>query len=278
MTAEEIDTSAGYQEGAIAPEPAKEEPKAPEPSAPEDPKPKGDPLTALVQERAANRDNSAAMQSEIAALRNEIASLKTPAAPAEPAEFKNPYDPTEQPVDYLKAELEYIKSDVASAKQSVGQDVQQQQQQQQLNDFERNIHTELQAASAKQPLVADAHNFVLDGYTRMAKAQGYTGADAASRARNAMLQGHLMAAQRGDDAVTAVARMAQEMGFQVQQKPDPKTRGKQAASQSLGGATGDGGSDGPPTLDALRGMSRKQLKANDGAYLKQIKAALRGEA
>ena len=275
----EIYSGAGYQDGASPPAPEGAEPKEPEAKEPEAPEKKGDPLTALVQERANNRDRDAALRGELDSLRAELATLKQPAET--PQEWKNPYDPVEQPMDHLRAELEHVKADIAGARQTVGADLDQQKQVQALADYENGVTAELQTAVQTQPILAEAHAFLVHTYANVARAQGATGAEVPTRARLAMLQGYLNAAQQGKDAVAATAEMALAMGFQSKGEPmkEPKQekRGQQAAEQSIGGATGGGGTAAVRDGASLGQMTRKQLNANDGAARARIKQILAGE-
>lgn len=272
-------TGAGYQDGTAQPAPT--EPETKEPETEEAPEKKGDPLTALVQERAANRDRDTALRGELDSLKAELATLRQPAPAAEPAEWKNPHDPVEQPMDHLRAELEHVKADLAGARESVGADLDQQKQIQALNEYEQGLTAELQGAASSHPVLAEAHAHLTKVYTSIARAQGAQGAEVAQRARLAMLQGYLNAAQQGKDAVTATAEMAMATGFQSKgngmDKPKQETRGQKAAEQSIGGATGGPGVTPAPDMASLGKMTRKELMANDKAGVNRIKQILAGE-
>jgi len=272
-------TGAGYQDGTAQPAPT--EPEAKEPEVEEAPEKKGDPLTALVQERAANRDRDSALRGELDSLKAELATLRQPAPAVEPAEWKNPHDPTEQPFDHLRAELEHVKADLAGARESVGADLDQQKQIQALNEYEQGLTAELQGAAGSHPVLAEAHAHLTKVYTSIARAQGAQGAEVAQRARLAMLQGYLNAAQQGKDAVTATAEMAMATGFQSKgngmDKPKQETRGQKAAEQSIGGATGGPGVTPTPDMASLGKMTRKELMKDNKAGLNRIKQILAGE-
>ena len=281
----ELYTGAGYQDGSAQPEGAEKQPdtaeKQPDTAEKQPDEKKGDPLTALVQERAANRDRDTALRGELDSLKAELATLRQPAPATEPAEWKNPHDPVEQPMDHLRAELEHVKADLAGARQTVGADLDQQKQIQALNEYEQGLTMELQGAASSHPVLAEAHAHLTQVYTSIARAQGAQGAEVAQRARLAMLQGYLNAAQQGKDAVTATAEMAMATGFQskggTMEKPKQETRGQKAAEQSIGGATGGSGVTPAPDMASLGRMTRKELMANDKAGVSRIKQILAGE-
>lgn len=275
---------AGYQDGTAQPVASESEPeKQPETEEIKKPEKKGDPLTALVQERAANRDRDAALRGELDSLKAELATLRQPQTPTEPEAWKNPYDPVEQPMDHLRSEIEHLKADLAGARETVGADLDQQKQIQALNEYEQGLMTELQNAARSHPVLAEAHAHLINVYTNVARAQGAQGAEVAQRARLALLQGHLNAAQQGRDPVTATAEMALATGFQskgetmAEIKPKQETRGQKAAEQSIGGATGGPGVTPAPDMASLGKMTRKELMANDKAGLSRIKQILAGE-
>ena len=276
----EIYSGAGYQDGASPPAPEGAEPKEPEAKEPEAPEKKGDPLTALVQERANNRDRDSALRGELDSLKAELQTLRQP-QPETPQEWKNPHDPVEAPWEHLRADIDHVKAELAGARQTVGADLDQQKQVQALNDYENGVTAELQTAVQTQPILAEAHAFLVHTYANVARAQGATGAEVPTRARLGMLQGYLNAQQQGKDVVTATAEMALAMGFQskgeTMEKPKQEKRGQQAAEQSIGGATGGGGTAAVPDAASLGQMTRKQLNANDGAARARIKQILAGE-
>ena len=283
-----IDSGAGYQDGGAPvvttppePEKAAEQPKKQEPE-----KPKGSPLTALVQERVANREAAGALQGELQSLRQELAELKQQ-QPEQQQEFKNPHDPVESPMEHIKAEITALRADLTQAKQDVGARLQADDQQRALAEYEQGISAEIQLAASSNPELAQASQFLAQTFAQLAQAQGAKGAEIGQRARMALLQGYLTKASEGVDAVTATAQMALALGYQSPEAqpmpettpaPTPAQRGQAAAEQSLGGATGGAGVSPAPDIHAVSRMSRRELTRDNRAGLNRIKEILRGNA
>jgi hypothetical protein len=240
----------------------------------------GNPLTALVQERQANRDQSAT----IAAMRAEIDALKSqqPQQQQAPEEWKNPYDPTEQPVDHMRAELEHTQAEVKQLRADGAAEIQQTQGAQALQQFENTVANELAVEGQAKPVVLAAYGFVHNNVTQMLKGQGLTGKRLTDAVRNNMLQGFVNGQTNGKTHVQTVAEMALNMGFnpepsqQAAAKEDPTKRGQKASNQSLGHTAGGGGSTTPPTAQELAKMSKNDLKKDGGAGIKRIREILQG--
>ncbi len=241
----------------------------------------GNPLTALVQNRQQHRDTADQYQAQIAVMQQEIANLKaqqTVASPAAPAEWKNPFDETEQPVDFFRAELERTKAEVRELKEEGGQAIADSRSVQALADFEADVSQQIARAAQKTPELLQAYGFINDRVTSMLEGQGLTGRRLSQAVRNHVLQAYVNGQTSGMSHVQTTAQMALNMGFQetAPAKQDPVKRGQKAADQSLGHVAAKGGDTTPPSAQQLAAYSKEQLKADGGAGLNRIKEILKG--
>lgn len=290
MTAENVDTGAGYQadgtgsQGAEAQKAANPEQAKPNGDGTQNQIPKGDALTALVQERQGRRDDVAGLHSQVQAVQQQLAGLQQSGQLApEPATWKNPHDAKDAPVDYLQAEMSHMQARLDQATQDVGGRLDNQDNQAALNDFERGAIFEIQMAAQEHPALSDAYGFVTQQFGLAAKATGAKGPQLANAVRQNMLTALLNGAQNGRSAPEVLAQLAIDWGFGQPQgkaggKPPvpPKVAGQEAASQSIGGAAGGGGGT-PLGAKQLLRQNRQQLTANKREGLERIKAMARGE-
>lgn len=251
---------------------------------PEETKPEGNPLTALVQERQGRREDISSLSTQLGQLQNQLNQLQNAGqVPKTDGKWVNPHSPTEAPVEHLQAEIQHMAARIDQATSDVTERLSAQDNQNALLDYERGVIQELSLAAAEVPALSGAYNFVQQAFARTAKATGSTGAQIGQEVRKNMLTAFLSGQQHGKGAAEVLAGLAIELGYNPQGEAPkappvpPAVKGQQAASQSLGGSAGGGGATVPPNAQALLGMSKAQLRANNKEALERVKAMARGE-